>query len=70
MSEKSAYIRDNFEDQQLQCEDCFEFFVWTRGEQRYFADKQFSQPKRCRPCRAKRKQSKELKAANAEQANA
>jgi hypothetical protein len=66
MSEKSIY-ETPFEDQQLQCEDCFEFFVWTAGEQRYFRDKQFSQPKRCPACRAKRK---ERKAANAEQANA
>lgn len=44
-----------FEDRTLQCVDCGAEFVWTAGEQSFFADKSFkNEPKRCRACKAKR----------------
>src|SRR4026207_2284146 len=39
----------------LQCVDCSTEFVWTAGEQLFFADKNFkNEPKRCKSCKAKR----------------
>jgi CxxC-x17-CxxC domain-containing protein len=44
-----------FQDRVLRCNDCGSDFVWTGGEQAFFADKQFTnEPKRCRACKAKR----------------
>jgi hypothetical protein len=41
----------------LGCVDCGRAFVFTAGEQLYFQSKKLSIPKRCPPCRLKRKQS-------------
>ena len=39
----------------LRCVDCNAEFIWTAGEQLFFADKQFkNEPKRCKTCKAKR----------------
>jgi CxxC-x17-CxxC domain-containing protein len=44
-----------FQDKSLRCVDCGSEFVWTAGEQLFFADKQFkNEPKRCKACKAKR----------------
>jgi CxxC-x17-CxxC domain-containing protein len=44
-----------FQDKNLQCIDCGTEFVWTAGEQMFFADKNFkNEPKRCKACKAKR----------------
>jgi len=44
-----------FQDKSLTCVDCGAEFVWTAGEQLFFADKQFkNEPKRCKACKAKR----------------
>jgi CxxC-x17-CxxC domain-containing protein len=44
-----------FVDRFLKCSDCGEEFVFTAGEQLFFHDKQFkNDPKRCKPCKAKR----------------
>jgi len=44
-----------FQDRTLTCIDCGTEFVWTAGEQHFFADKNFkNEPKRCRSCKAKR----------------
>ena len=44
-----------FQDKTLQCIDCGSSFIWTAGEQAFFADKGFrNEPKRCRACKAKR----------------
>ena len=41
-----------FEDKQLQCCDCANAFVFSAGEQEFFATKGLSnQPKRCENCR-------------------
>lgn len=44
-----------FQDRVLTCVDCGSDFVWTAGEQLFFADKQFkNEPKRCKACKSKR----------------
>jgi hypothetical protein len=44
-----------FQDKSLRCVDCGNEFIWTAGEQLFFADKQFkNEPKRCKSCKAKR----------------
>lgn len=43
------------EDKTLVCEECKHDFVWTAGEQEFFAERNFSQPKYCKECRAARK---------------
>ena len=44
-----------FQDRILRCVDCSAEFVWTAGEQQFFADKNFkNEPKRCKGCKAKR----------------
>ena len=42
-----------FQDRILKCVDCGAEFVWTAGEQLFFADKNFkNEPKRCKACKA------------------
>ncbi len=44
-----------FQDKSLHCVDCGAEFVWTAGEQLFFADKNFkNEPKRCKACKTKR----------------
>ncbi|PYR50880.1 MAG: zinc-binding protein [Acidobacteria bacterium] len=44
-----------FQDRILRCVDCGAEFVWTAGEQQFFADKNFkNEPKRCKACKTKR----------------
>jgi CxxC-x17-CxxC domain-containing protein len=46
-----------FQDRTLRCADCGSDFVWTAGEQAFFADKRFTnEPKRCKACKTKRVQ--------------
>lgn len=40
-------------DRQLICEDCHQQFVFDEGEQRFFRQKGFTDPKRCPRCRKK-----------------
>jgi CxxC-x17-CxxC domain-containing protein len=49
----------NFEDQTLSCRDCGNQFVWTAGEQQFYADKGFTNPPtRCPDCRSRAKAEK------------
>jgi hypothetical protein len=45
----------NFKDRQLVCLDCEAPFVFSKGEQYFFASKGLVEPKRCPECREKRK---------------
>jgi CxxC-x17-CxxC domain-containing protein len=48
-------MQSDFVDRLLICVDCRGQFVFTAGEQIFFLDKQFkNDPKRCKPCKAKR----------------
>ena len=39
-------------DRTLTCADCRQEFVFTASEQQFYADRQFSEPRRCASCRA------------------
>lgn len=42
-------------DDTIKCRDCSIDFVFTEGEAKFFADKGFQPPRRCKPCRDKKK---------------
>jgi CxxC-x17-CxxC domain-containing protein len=45
-----------FQDKTLKCKDCGQDFVFTVGEQEFYAEKGFeNEPARCRECRDARK---------------
>jgi len=47
-----------YHDKVLKCSECGAEFVFTAGEQMFFADKGFkNEPKRCKSCKAKRAES-------------
>ena len=47
-----------YEDKTLICKDCGNEFVFTSGEQEFYAEKGFqNEPQRCKPCRVARKQA-------------
>jgi hypothetical protein len=47
-----------FNDKTLTCRDCGQEFVFTAGEQEFFAEKGFTnEPTRCKDCRNARKNS-------------
>ena len=47
-----------FQDRVLPCVSCGEEFVFSAGEQRFFAEKGFEHdPKRCTKCKSKRREA-------------
>ena len=45
-----------YEDKTLTCKECGNEFVFTAGEQEFYAEKGFqNEPQRCKACRDKRK---------------
>ena len=49
-----------FQDKTLKCKDCGGDFVFTAGEQEFYAEKGFeNEPARCRECREARRRSRE-----------
>ena len=47
-----------YQDITLKCKDCGEDFVFTAGEQEFYAEKGFeNEPARCKDCRVSRKAS-------------
>jgi hypothetical protein len=49
-----------FQDQTLNCRDCKQPFLFEAGEQAFFAEKGFTSPTRCKPCRQARKAQKDM----------
>lgn len=48
-----------FEDKTLVCKDCGAEFVFTAGEQEFYAEKGFqNEPARCKECRSNRKNAR------------
>jgi hypothetical protein len=45
-------------DKDIECADCHNTFVFTEREQEFYESKGFTDPKRCKPCRDKRKEQK------------
>jgi CxxC-x17-CxxC domain-containing protein len=44
-----------YRDKTLVCIECHQTFVWSAGEQLFYADKNFkNEPKRCKGCKGKR----------------
>ncbi len=53
LGEKTMY-----QDEKLVCEDCSAEFIFTAGEQEFYAEKGLTnKPKRCPDCRKNRRQS-------------
>lgn len=47
-------------DRNIECSKCGEEFIFTEGEQEFYKEKGFSDPKKCKPCRdAARKEREE-----------
>jgi CxxC-x17-CxxC domain-containing protein len=45
----------DLQDRTLRCASCDEEFVWTAGEQAFYAEHQLShEPRHCRACKARR----------------
>lgn len=52
-------METTYEDISLTCKDCGAEFIFTAGEQQFYAEKGFTnQPVRCAACRKARKQQK------------
>ena len=48
-----------FEDKTLVCKDCGKEFIFTAGEQEFYAEKGFqNEPVRCKACRTNRKNAR------------
>ena len=48
-----------YEDKTLVCKDCGNEFVFTAGEQEFYAERGFeNEPKSCKPCRDAKKASR------------
>jgi len=48
-----------FQDKTLACKDCGQEFVFTAGEQEFYAEKGFeNEPTRCKECRQARKNNR------------
>lgn len=48
-------FNQTFQDQQVQCLDCGDEFVFSAEDQEFYHQKRYSTPKRCPICRANRK---------------
>ena len=47
-----------YEDKKLVCKECGQEFIFTAGEQEFYAERGFAnEPQRCKACRDARKQS-------------
>jgi CxxC-x17-CxxC domain-containing protein len=47
-----------YTDKSLTCADCGQEFAFSASEQQFYADRQFTEPRRCPACRALRKASR------------
>lgn len=43
------------EDKEIKCKECGETFVLTVDDQKWYKNKGFTEPKRCKSCRALRR---------------
>jgi CxxC-x17-CxxC domain-containing protein len=49
------YASTSYTDKILSCVDCSQEFTFTASDQQFYADRQFSEPRRCASCRAAKK---------------
>jgi len=55
LPEQEGAIVQEYTDKVLKCVDCASEFIFTAGEQLFFADKGLkNEPKRCKPCKARK----------------
>ena len=47
-----------YQDKELTCADCQGKFLWSAKDQEFFAEKGFSEPKRCKDCRQAKKEQR------------
>ena len=47
-----------YQDKELTCADCRGKFLWSAKDQEFFAEKGFSEPKRCKECRQAKKEQR------------
>jgi hypothetical protein len=47
-----------YQDKELICADCRGKFLWSAKDQEFFAEKGFSEPKRCKDCRQAKKEQR------------
>ena len=45
-------------DKVIICQDCGQEFTFTEGEQKFYAERGFAEPVRCKACREARKAKK------------
>lgn len=50
-NEEQVAQKAKYEDRTLRCQDCGKVFVFSACEQRFYENKGFHQPKRCKDCR-------------------
>ena len=48
----------NYEDKKIVCSNCGAEFVFTAGEQEFYASRGFTEPKKCKECRDAAKASR------------
>ena len=48
--------KNNSEDKKLVCKDCKKEFIFVAGEQRFYKEKGFNDPVRCKECRVSNKE--------------
>ena len=46
-----------YQDKTITCRDCGKEFTFTAGEQEFYAERNMSEPKRCKACRDAKKDS-------------
>ena len=49
----------DFEDKTINCQDCHQDFIFRAKDQEFFARMNFTEPKRCKPCRDNKKAQRE-----------
>jgi len=52
-------MRNIFTDKEITCKDCNSPFIFTAGEQSFFEQNGFTEPKRCKVCREAKKSRQE-----------
>lgn len=52
-------MENNYTDQEMTCA-CGNTFVFTAGEQVFFAQKGLAAPKRCKKCRLEKRRQREM----------
>src|SRR6188768_3332939 len=54
-AQKECFSLFTYTDKTLNCVDCGTEFSFTASDQQFYADRQFSEPRRCPACRAAKK---------------